>query len=406
MIFDYATSREVVYFDNRIGSRIYVKAENRFGPAAHSIGATAQINNVAEFANYLSDNSNTFGYVEKKGLLAVTVWAGNIRYNATESTISDTNLTLPASQTNYIYLDYATLTIKQTINIGTVVSDGMLLATVITSASSVSSISYTKPLIDTFRGVDGTSITFDANGRIQAVVSGGGTQTLANTSDATSHTVTLSASGGSVKLAEGANITLTTTGTSSDGIVTIAATGGGGGGGDLLAANNLSDVANVVTARTNLGVAASVDTVLRTGNQTIAGIKQFSDLVSFINGATSTLGSFLGFNTFSVLETVISTAEIKNSFSVPVTILPAPGAGFANIIQGIEYRMVFNSAIYVTNLDVDVAYGFGGTIINSIPGALLLGKNSNTVLYINNIASNATINTVVQLYTNTGNTTI
>jgi len=49
-------------------------------------------------------------------------------------------------------------------------------------------------------------------------------QTVANTSDATSHTATLSNSGGSIQLVEGSNITLTTTGTSGDGIVTIAAT--------------------------------------------------------------------------------------------------------------------------------------------------------------------------------------
>lgn len=58
-----------------------------------------------------------------------------------------------------------------------------------------------------------------------------GDQTIANTSDATSHTVTLSSSGGTVKLVEGTGITLTTTGTSSAGVVTIASTGGGGGGG-------------------------------------------------------------------------------------------------------------------------------------------------------------------------------
>ncbi|MEK9157691.1 MAG: hypothetical protein AAB638_00725 [Patescibacteria group bacterium] len=55
-----------------------------------------------------------------------------------------------------------------------------------------------------------------------------GDQTINNTSDATSHTVTLSASGGSVQLIEGSNITLTTGGTGSAGTVTIASTGGGG----------------------------------------------------------------------------------------------------------------------------------------------------------------------------------
>lgn len=49
-------------------------------------------------------------------------------------------------------------------------------------------------------------------------------QTVANTSDATSHTTTLSNTGGSVKLVEGTGIGLTTTGTSSDGIVTVVNT--------------------------------------------------------------------------------------------------------------------------------------------------------------------------------------
>ena len=49
-------------------------------------------------------------------------------------------------------------------------------------------------------------------------------QTLNNTFAATTHTTTLSNAGGSLQLVEGANITLTTTGTGLDGIVTIAAT--------------------------------------------------------------------------------------------------------------------------------------------------------------------------------------
>jgi hypothetical protein len=54
-----------------------------------------------------------------------------------------------------------------------------------------------------------------------------GDQTITNSSDATSHTVTLSATGGSVQFIEGTNITLTTGGTGSAGTVTIAASGGG-----------------------------------------------------------------------------------------------------------------------------------------------------------------------------------
>jgi hypothetical protein len=47
-------------------------------------------------------------------------------------------------------------------------------------------------------------------------------QALANTSDATSHTVSLTGSSTSVKIVEGTGITLTTTGTGNNGIVTIA----------------------------------------------------------------------------------------------------------------------------------------------------------------------------------------
>lgn len=50
-------------------------------------------------------------------------------------------------------------------------------------------------------------------------------QTFNNTSDATSHTVTLSGPNGSLKLAESSYVTLTTTGTALDGIVTIGLAG-------------------------------------------------------------------------------------------------------------------------------------------------------------------------------------
>lgn len=67
-----------------------------------------------------------------------------------------------------------------------------------------------------------------------------GDQTITNSSDATSHTVTLSASGGSVQLIEGSNITLTTGGTAGAGTVTIASTGGSGA---TAALDNLAAVA-------------------------------------------------------------------------------------------------------------------------------------------------------------------
>ena len=58
----------------------------------------------------------------------------------------------------------------------------------------------------TNRFTDDTAITRLAN----TSGTNTGDQTITNSSDATSHTVTLSASGGSVQLIEGSGITLTT----------------------------------------------------------------------------------------------------------------------------------------------------------------------------------------------------
>jgi hypothetical protein len=79
-------------------------------------------------------------------------------------------------------------------------------------------------------GGDGAQIDYSSLSGLPTLPTGTNTgdQTLANTSNATSHTVTLSASGGSLQLVEGSNITLTTSGTGSAGVVTIDAAGAGG----------------------------------------------------------------------------------------------------------------------------------------------------------------------------------
>lgn len=122
-----------------------------------------------------------------------------------------------------------------------------------------------------------------------------GNQTLANTSDSNSHTATLSATGGSVKLVEGSGITLTTTGTTADGIITIASTGGGGSGTvTSVAALTLgtsgtdlnSSVANSTTTPViTLNVpdaSATARGVISTSPQTIAGDKTFTGTTSGI----------------------------------------------------------------------------------------------------------------------------
>lgn len=70
-------------------------------------------------------------------------------------------------------------------------------------------------------GTSGTPYVISNTGDLSATNE---LQTLNNTGDATSHTATLSSSGGSLKLKEGSNITLTTDATGLNGEVTISAT--------------------------------------------------------------------------------------------------------------------------------------------------------------------------------------
>lgn len=249
IVFDYLTaSREVVYFYNRVGSRIYVSAEWRTSPIAHSIGATAQINNVAEFSNYLSDISSTLGYVEKVWGLNIVVWGGTIFVNESVASVSDTSLTLPASQTNYIYLEIATSTIKQTINSAVYLADGILLATVISTASQATTVTYNRPALVYMKGVDGTTIEYDANGKLHAVL----------TTGATWPTWPAGATG-----ATGATWPTWPTGATWPQWATWPA---GSGAGDMLKSENLAFLPSYPTARTNLWLGT-----LATQNGTFSG---------------------------------------------------------------------------------------------------------------------------------------
>lgn len=86
-----------------------------------------------------------------------------------------------------------------------------------------------------------------------------GDQTISNSSDATSHTVTLSASGGSVQLVEGSGITITTTGTGSAGIVTIAASGSG----DITNGGNTTGAAITIGTNDAFGLNFETNNVTR-----------------------------------------------------------------------------------------------------------------------------------------------
>ena len=178
-----------------------------------------------------------------------------------------------------------------------------------------------------------------------------GNQTLANTSDATSHTVTLSSTGGSVQLVEGSGITLTTTGTSADGIITIASTGGGGGSGTVTNVSALtlgttgtdlsSTVANstttpVITLNVPTASAANRGALSSTDWSTFNG-KQDA-LVSGTSIKTVNSTSLLGSGDVAVQATLVSGTNIKtiNSSSILGSgnlVVAAAPSGHAGAVQ-------------------------------------------------------------------------
>jgi len=85
------------------------------------------------------------------------------------------------------------------------------------------------------------------------------------------------------------------------------------------------------------------------------------------NGTTLTTGLLTAsnFDTTSVVATQVAivsvtSAQILNSGLTPITLLPAPGVGRANIISSILASCTFVTTAYTTNLNAQV-YALGGT---------------------------------------------
>lgn len=191
-----------------------------------------------------------------------------------------------------------------------------------------------------------------------------GNQTLANTSNATSHTVTLSATGGSVQLVEGSGITLTTTGTAADGIITIASSGGSPSGvaGAVQFSNGsafASDATNFfwddANNRLGIGTATPTDTLHNTGTTRLDGLLKFS-------GTTSA---------FPALK--------RNSTELQVRL--ADDSGFATLISG---RFEANQTnISINSIATAITNGsFIGANLNGQQFGLLMGTNQSGYSYI------------------------
>ena len=126
-------------------------------------------------------------------------------------------------------------------------------------------------------------------------------QTVANTSDATTHTLTLSNSGGSIQVAEGSGISLTTTGTGLNGVLTIASTSTGitdltiTGTSSPLTLNSSTGTDVTVTAGTGISLTGT------SGNMTIVN----TGIITEVDGSIT--------NELQTLSTVTNTVTLSNS---------------------------------------------------------------------------------------------
>jgi hypothetical protein len=204
--------------------------------------------------------------------------------------VSDGPLNTPSSGTltNCTGLPFAAgVSSKPTTLSGYGITDAQPLDSDLTSIAALTTTSFGRSFLDRADAAAGRTHLglgdlATQSGTFSGASSGTNTgdQAVANTSDATSHTVTLSGSGGSVQFVEGSNITLTTTGSSSAGVVTIAATGGGGGYAD----DNYAIPANVLIPQATGPALATITTStngIKIGvadfDGTVAEVANFSD---------------------------------------------------------------------------------------------------------------------------------
>lgn len=136
-----STLRDVFYFHNRVGNRLYVRKENRLtGNKAHTVNESVQINDTANIFNYFSDMISQAFFVEKTWGLNVRVNGWYVTYNGNVVAVGDQNLTLADNTTNYIKYDYPTNTISFN---GT--NSGNVKAVVTTLSWVITSIVYRNP---------------------------------------------------------------------------------------------------------------------------------------------------------------------------------------------------------------------------------------------------------------------
>ena len=161
------------------------------------------------------------------------------------------------------------------------------------------------------------------------------------------------------------------------------ATPSGGGGGDLLAANNLSDLANVTTARTNLGLAIGTNVQAYSANLTsFATVTPSANGLSLVSAANyaamvTLLGLTIGTNTQAYNANLTTYAGITPSANVQ-TLLGS--ANYSAFRTSLGVAIGSNVQAYSATLDTVTAGTYSGNANITTVGTIGTGTWNATAI--------------------------
>lgn len=106
-----------------------------------------------------------------------------------------------------------------------------------------------------------------------------------------------------------------------------------------------------------------------------------------------------------VRKVTLTSAQVLALNTTPQTLVPAPGAGRAIVVQGIVGRLTYNSAAYATNTTMEFRYTNGSGTKVAVDMASLLAATANKTQVVDQAAAEFTVlaNAPVVVNAATGN---